>query len=379
MDDFNTYVGMDVHMESVTVAIAHKGRSDPMLWGEVVNRPLDIRRMAKRLKGKYGSVAFCYEAGPCGYEIYRDMASLGHTCIVAAPSLVPRKPGERIKTDRRDALKLAREFRSGNLTSVWVPDREQEAIRDLVRARADMKATDRRFRQRLNAFLLRNGRIFPGRSKWTPTHLNWLAEQKFDLPAQQIVFQEYVDATVQAQTRVAGMEAEIRKTVQAWAMEPVVTALTALRGISDLAAAIIVAEIGDITRFDSAPQLMSYIGLVPSEFSSGGPKCKRRGGITKTGNNHVRRTLVESGWTYRFPARKTAHLERRAKKSPEAVQAIAWKAQKRLCGRFRHLVLKRNKLPVEATTAIARELLGFIWAIAREVQPRGVPSAVGPC
>jgi transposase len=268
-----------------------------------------------------------------------------------------------VKTDRRDATTLTRLYRAGELTPVWVPDKEQEAIRDLTRAREDMKAMEGHAKQRLGAFLLRHGKRFPGRSKWTQAYFRWVEGITFEMAAQQIVLQEYVD-TVKAMTgRVEALEEEMRQAMQGWSLASVVTGLMALRGVDMITAMTVVAELGDISRFDSPRQVMAHLGLVPSEHSSG-DRCQR-GGITKTGNGHARRVLIEASWCYRLPARKTAHLQRRAEKTSEAVQAIAWKAQKRLCRRFWYLINK-GKLPVEACTAVARELSGFVWAIACE-------------
>jgi transposase len=293
---------------------------------------------------------------------------MGHVCEVVAPSLIPKKSGERVKTERRDALQLARLYRSGELTPVWGPDREQEAIRDLTRAREDMKAIELKARQRLGAFLLRHGKIYKdGKCRWTKTHFRWLADLKFDAPVQQFVLQEYVDAVIQAQQRVARLEEEMRRALPNWSLGPVVEALMALRGINVVTAMVTLAELGDMTRFDSPRQLMAHLGLVPSEHSSASKR--RQGAITKTGNGHVRRVLVEAAWCYRFPARKTQYLQQRAQKCSETIQAIAWKAQQRLCGRYRHLS-NAGKLPVQVNTAVARELAGFIWAIAREVMAR---------
>ena len=368
MVDYSMYVGLDVHKDSISVAIARRGRAEPELRGQILSTPEAVHTMVKRVAGRLKRVAFCYEAGPCGYELYRQIRSLGYACVVVAPSLVPTKPGDRVKTDPRDARNLARQFRSGDLTPVWVPERDHEAVRDLTRAREDMKGVERHGRQRLNAFLLRHRRIFPGRSRWGQAHFRWLETQKFETHEQQIVFQEYIDTVKQAQSRVKGLDEALAKAVESWEMEPVVTALMALRGVGLIAAATVIAELGDVTRFQSPRQLMAYLGLVPSEHSTGNKR--RQGGITKTGNGHARRVLIEGAWCYRFPARKTACIQRRAEKTSEAVQAIAWKAQKRLCGRYRYLVTQCRKLPVQATTAVARELAGFIWAIAREVQPR---------
>jgi transposase len=363
----NCYVGLDVHKETIAVALADVLGGSVRYYGEIKNTPDAVRKVIKALCPDGEVLSFCYEAGCCGYVLYRQLISLGHDCMVVAPSLMPRKPGDRVKTDRRDSESLARLHRAGELTAVWVPETGQEAVRDLTRAREDMKHLERQSRQRLSAFLLRHGRRYDsGKSKWTQAYFRWLEEQKFDNPVQQIVYQEYIDVVKSQQARVKALETEMEKVMGNWCFAPVVTALMALRGCKLVTAMTIMAELGDITRFESPRQLMSYLGLVPSEYSSG-PRTKR-GGITKTGNGHVRRVLVESAWSYRFPARKTAHLQRYAEQAPEAVQAIAWKAQKRLCGRYQHLS-NRGLLKVKVCTAIARELVGFIWAIACECMP----------
>jgi transposase len=293
---------------------------------------------------------------------------------VVAPSLIPTKPGDRVKTDRRDSENLARLYRAGELTPVWVPDQEQEAMRDLTRAREDMKHLERQARQRLCAFLLRHGQRYDsGKSKWTQAYWRWLERIKFSHRVQQGVFQEYIDSVKQQQQRVADLEQAMHEALTDWTLAPVVEGLMALRGCRLITAMTIVAELGDITRFDSPRQLMKYLGLVPSESSSG-PRV-RRGGITKTGNGHVRRVLVEAAWCYRFPARKTAPLQRRAEQTSAEVQAIAWKAQKRLCGRYQALN-NRGLLPQKTCTAIARELTGFIWAIACEEMPSNATETI---
>jgi len=281
--------------------------------------------------------------------------------MVVAPALIPRKPGLHIKTDRRDAINLARLFRSGELSPVWVPGPEREAIRDLVRCRGDFKSAERRAKQRLGAFLLRHGKSYSRPSRWTQAHFRWLQQQKFERPAQQVVLQEYIDQVKHLADRVKSIAEEMRGALEGWSLEPVVRGLMAMRGISLVASMTIVSELGDITRFDSPSELMAYIGLVPSEHSSG-ERCNR-GGITKAGNSHVRRVLVEAAWSHHFWARKTRIIERRAELTTDAVRAIAWKAQKRLCGRYRHLT-QRGKKPVKVAGAIAREMLGFMWAIA---------------
>ena len=273
-----------------------------------------------------------------------------------------------MKTDRRDAVKLARLHRAGELTGVWVPGEEQEAMRDLTRAREDLKAIELKARQRLGAFLLRHGRVYrTGKSRWTQQHFRWLEEQRFEHPMQQVVFQEYVDTVMEVRSRVASLEEQMRQALEDWSLRPVVEALKALRGVDLVVAMTVLAELGDVTRFDSPRQLMSFVGLVPSEHSSGARR--RQGGITKTGNGHVRRVLVEAAWSYRFPARKTAHMRRKANGAPPGAQAIAWVAQKRLCARYRHLY-HAGKAKCQVTTAIARELVGFIWAVACEVAGR---------
>ena len=373
MSKFSKYVGLDTHKETIAVAVADTLGGKPRYYGEIANTPDEVRKLVKKLCPDGELLTFCYEAGPCGYEIYRQISQLGHHCSVVAPSLIPSKPGDRVKTDRRDSEKLCRLDRAGELTPVWVPDQEQEAMRDLTRAREDMKGLERITKQRLNAFLLRYDRIYVnGKSRWTQTHFRWLEGLKFDVAVQQIVFQEYVDAVKQGEARVAGLENEMVKALENWILAPVVKALMALRGVKLITAMTIMAELGDITRFDSPRQLMSFLGLVPSEASSGA--TRRQGGITKTGNGHVRRVLIESAWSYRFPARKTAHLQRQAEQCSSEIQAIAWKAQKRLCGRYAHL-LKRGKLKVQVCPAVAHELVGFIWAIACEVMNKHVVSA----
>lgn len=371
MYQYNKYVGLDVHKEKIMIAIAQADRTAPLYYGEIANTQEAIAKAIRKVIGQ-GDVAFCYEAGPCGYGLYRQITDMGYRCDVVAPSLIPKKSGNRVKTNRRDSLSLAGLYRAGELTSVWVPNKEQEAMRDLTRAREDMKAMERHSRQRLGGFLLRHGKVYPGRSKWTQAHFRWLEGVRFETATQQIVLQEYIDMVKHAQGRVKAMEEEMRKALDGWKLKEVVEGLMALRGIDLIAAMTIVAELGDISRFESPRQLMAHLGLVPSEHSSG--EKRKQGGITRTGNGHVRRVLVEGSWSYRLPARKTAHLRRKAEKTSEAVREIAWKAQKRLCKRFWYLINK-GKLPVESCTAVARELVGFIWAIACEVMGKGTISS----
>lgn len=366
MKEFSKYVGLDVHKDTIAVAVADADGGEARYVGEIAHTPEAITKLRRQLKKGGGQISWCYEAGPCGYGVYRQLSAGGEACQVVAPSLIPKKAGDRVKTDRRDALSLARLHRAGELTAVWVPDQAQEALRDLTRAREDMKHLQQQARQRLSAFLLRHGRRFTGKSKWTQMHFRWLETVKFEQPVQQIVLQEYIDAVHGCGKRVRGLDEQLERVARESMFWPVIEALMALRGVNLLSATTIVAEIGDLHRFASAPQLMAYLGLVPSEHSSG-PK-QVRGGITKTGNGHVRRLLVEAAWTYRHPARKSAPLQRRAERTSEAVQDIAWKAQKRLCQRYRHLTA-RGKQSVQASTAVARELAGFIWAIG-QAMPR---------
>ena len=371
MKQFIKYVGLDVHKETIAVGVAEPNAEEVRYFGQISNTPQSVEKLVNQLRKGGAHLSFCYEAGPCGYGIHRQLSDLGWDCQVVAPSLIPKKAGDRVKTDRRDALCLARLHRAKELTAVWVPDGAQEALRDLTRAREDMKHLQRQAKQRLLAFPLRHGKRYDGKSKWTQAHTRWLEGVKFEQATQQIVFQEYVDTVVALSKRLDGLDGHFQRAAGESVFWPVIEALMALRGVNLLTAATIVAEIGELKRFASAPQLMAYLGGVPSEHSSG-PK-QTRGGITKTGNGHVRRVLVEAAWTYRHPARKTAVLQRRAERTSEVVQEIAWKAQKRLCARYRTLEA-RGKLKVQACTAIARELAGFIWAIG-QVMPQPAAKA----
>lgn len=368
--DYAAYVGLDVHKDSIAVAVSEPGRDAATFQGEYPNTPKAIAKMVNKLAAAFDGclLLFCYEAGPCGYALYRQIISMGQDCLVIAPSKIPHKPGERIKTDRRDAIKLANYLRSGDLSAVWVPDHEQEAMRDLTRARGDMKGQELKARQQLSAFVLRHAHHWPSKkNRWTPGHYNWLESLTFEHPWQHVVLQEYIDAVRAATARVNEMMNQILKALPSWSMALVVDSLVALRGIDKLAAITLLAELGDISRFDSPKQLMAYLGLVPSEHSSG--RSRRQGGITRTGNGNARRMLVESAWSYRFPARQTMHLKRKAAPASDEAKVIAWQAQKRLCGRYRTLIEsgKNQKL---VCVAVARELVGFIWDIVRHEMPR---------
>jgi len=369
-EDYPAYVGLDVHKETIAVSVARAGREAPERKGQIANTPKTIAKLVKRLSEEFGGeeLLFCYEAGPCGYVIHRQIKETGHQCQVVAPSLIPRKPGDRIKTDSRDADKLAVSSRSGMLTEVWVPDEEQEAIRDLVRARNDFKIQEKKAKQQLNGFVLRHGHSWPNnKMRWNQTHFNWLESLKFPHDWQQVVLQEYIEAVRAAGERVADMTKQMEMILPQWSLAPVVYSLVALRGFGKLSAMGFMAELGDVSRFRSPSQLMGYVGLVPSEHSSG--NRRKQGSITKAGNTHVRRLLVESAWSYRFPARQTEHMKRKAKTASEGAKKIAWKAQKRLCGRYRSLI-ESGKMSKVATVAVARELTGFIWDIVRHEMPK---------
>jgi transposase len=303
--------------------------------------------------------------GGCGYGIYRQLTGLGHFCTVAAPSLIPRKAGERIKTDRRDSEKLAVLHRAGDLTAVWVPDPTHEALRDLVRARVDASMHLMRAKQQLCAFLLRHRQTYTTGKCWTQRHRLWLAKQAFELDAHQVVFQDYVETVWTAKERRDALMKKIKETTTRWSLSPLVEALRSLRGIDLLSAVTLVATTGDLSRFESPRLLMGYLGLVPSEHSSGGHTC--RGGITKTGNREARRMLIEAAWCYRYPARVAQQKAEILVHLPKSVWDIAWNAQTRLCARYRSMIA-RGKKPTVVITAVARELAGFVWAVSQEVK-----------
>jgi transposase len=366
-EDRTVCVGLDTHKAKIAVAVAELGRAGEVRFrGEIANRPEAVRGLIERLDAKHGRLRVCYEAGPCGYGLHRQITALGHDCTVVAPSLVPRKPGDRVKTNRRDAVTLARLHRAGELTAIWVPDPTHEAVRDLVRARTAAMETVRRARQQLQGFLLRHGRVFAGRKTWSPAHRRWLAGLSFAHPAQQVVLQEQIDAITEAERRRDRLGEQIRGLARDWSMAPVVAALQAMRGIAFLSAVVLAAEIGDFRRFANPRQLMAWLGLVPSEHASGAKV--ERGGITKAGNGRARRVLAEGAWSYRFPARVTSPIQARLEGVPEGVRATAWKAQLRLCARYRRLVAAGKNANV-VTTAVAREMAAFAWAIAGQVRP----------
>jgi transposase len=363
------FVGLDVHKESIAVAVADGAGGEPRFLGTIVPEPQQVAQLVRKL-GPAQDLVCCYEAGPCGYGLYRQLTALGACCTVVAPSLVPTKPGDRVKTDRRDALKLARLLRSGELTAVWVPDQDQEALRDLTRAREDARQDLMRARHRLGKMLLRLGILPPpGIRAWTQRHEAWLRQVQCPRRQQQTVLEEYRQAVAEAQERAQRLEASIAEAATESVHAPLIAAWQGMRGIGILTATTLAAELGDITRFQSPRELMAYAGVVPSEASSGGRV--RRGGITKTGNSHLRLLLVEASWHYRHPPQVAGLLRRRQEGLSPIVRHISWKAQQRLHRRFRRL-LARGKLKQQAVVAVARELLGFLWAIGQEI---GTPVA----
>jgi transposase len=362
----STYVAMDTHKNAISIAVAEGGRRGEVRFvGEIASRPEAVTKMIERLAAKHGKLTFCYEAGPCGYGLYRQIAALGHECVVVAPSLVPTRPGDHVKTDRRDAVTMASLFRSGELTPVWVPEDAHEAMRDLCRFR--QAEALRRARQQVLSFLLRLGRVYSGGGHWTRKHRLWLSAQGFDHPARQIAFEELVQAVDEAQARRDRLARQMQELLPSWSLANLVTAIQALRGVALIAAITLAAEIGDFHRFANPRQLMAYLGLAPSERSSGVKTL--RGAITKAGNTRARRILVESAWTYRLPARVGAEILKRNEALPQAIKDIAWKAQVRLCARHRRLV-RAGKPSNVVNVAIARELAAFVWAIATNEQVR---------
>lgn len=368
------YVGLDVHKESIAVAYAPDDRgAEVVSLGPIGTRQSDIDTRIRKLQSKGpATLVFVYEAGPCGYGLYRYLTRKGFACHVVAPSLIPRKAGDRVKTDRRDAMMLARLMRSGDLNSIYVPGVEDEALRDLSRGRNDAMQDLKRSKRRLKSFLLRQDIRYEGRATWNAAHLRWLASVVCPTPPQQIVFQEYLRAVTEQQERRERVERELHAAVKSWRLYPVVEAIQALRGVELTGAVILLTELGDLTRFDNPRQLMGYLGLIPSEYTSG--DRRRQGGITKAGNSHARRALVEGAWAYRYPAKVSRHLQLRLEKLPAEIQTISWKAQVRLCKRYRQLTA-RGKHVNQVVVAIAREMAAFAWAIARLVPVAPPPVA----
>jgi transposase len=366
MSKATRFVGLDVHAATISVAVAD-AEEEVRSVGVVPNRPESVSRLVKKL-GPAARLRVCYEAGPCGYVLYRQLRDLGAHCDVVAPTLVPVKAGDRVKTDRRDARKLAHCYRAGDLTPVWVPDGEHESLRDLVRAREAAKKDQLRARHRLQKFLLRQGLQRPeGMSAWTLKHLLWIRGHQFEHATRQAAFQDYLYEVGRARERIEQLEKSIEEALDQVPepMSALIKGLQALRGVGQLSAATIVAEVGPLSRFPHPRQLMAYAGLVPSEHSSGGKTI--HGGITKTGNAHLRRVLVEAAWAYRHRPSLWGALRRRQGGVSQEIKTIAWKAQLRLHRRYQRLQA-RGKPKQYIMTVVARELAGFLWAVALEVE-----------
>jgi len=359
------YIGLDVHKDSIVIAVAREGREAAEKWKTIPYDGVRLRKALKMLAKQGETLKVCYEAGPTGFGLCRRLREVGIDCIVVAPSLVPGKPGDRVKTDRRDAHKLAHFLRSGDLTEVYVPDEAVEAIRDLERARDDGKCAERVARHQLSKFLLRHDRHWEY-TTWTLKHRDWIRTQTFEYPAQQRVLEDYLKAVEDLAERVSRLTETLEMLVQETVLAPLVKALQAFRGISMVSAVTIAAEAGgDLKRFATAGQFMSYVGLIPSEDSTG--KRRRQGAITRCGNGHLRRILVEAAWHYRHMPGMSKELRRRNQGVAPGVSRIAWEAQKRLNKRMYHLI-HAGKSAQKAVIAVARELAGFIWAVGQEEQ-----------
>ncbi len=359
------FIGLDVHKDSIVMSVAETGTAEAKVLGTFPN---DINKVIKQLKKLSADVSLlrvCYEAGPTGFGLCRRLKAAGIDCIVVAPSLVPQKAGLRVKTDRRDSKKLAHYLRSGDLTQVWIPDEQTEALRDLERTRDDAKNAERTARHQLSKFLLRNDRAYHDGKEWTKKHVDWVRKQKFDDACRQCVMDDYVKAVEDATKRVKDLMKHIEKFVEGHALRPLVKALMSFRGVQILSATVIAAEIGDLRRFKSARQFMAFLGLVPSEQSSG--NSVRRGSVTKTGNGHVRRILIEAAQHYRHRPLLSAALRKRQEGISKEVLDISWEAQQRLCSRLTHFT-NNGKPRNKAIVALARELAGFIWSLGQVSQ-----------
>jgi len=366
-NDSIIFIGLDTHKEFTEVVYCSDQRASALNHlGRISSAKASFVKLARRLQSKYpnATLHFVYEAGPCGYWIYRLLTSLGHCCYVVAPSLIPKKPGKRIKTDKRDAEDLARLLRSGDIDPIYVPEPEDESVRDLSRARERTMHDLNDARYQLKALLLRNNINYSGKANWSLKHLRWLTELILPHPAQQFVLQEMIQTISERIGRLKRLDNELTHQVKLWRYYPIVKAIQAMRGIRLLIATSVIVELGDLNRFDSPRKLMSYVGLTPSEHSSGG--TRKLGSITKCGNGRARRLLIEAAHCYRYPAKVSTDLQVRQEGLPKEVIDQAWKAQARLCRRYQRL-LKRGKPYNVIVTAIAREIIAYIWSISKEV------------
>jgi transposase len=365
------YIGLDVHKETIAVSIAPQNSSEVRRYG-IIGGTLDaVDKLVKKLGQPDIELRLAYEAGPCGFVLCRHLRNRAIDCEVIAPSLIPRKASDRVKTDRRDADQLARLYRAGELTPIHVPDQEDEAIRDLVRARTSAMTDQRQARNRLKGFLLRLGFRYTGKSSWNDAHKRYLSGLIMPQPPQQIAFQEYIHAINDATDRLERLARAVEDALPGWKWEPVVHALMSLRGVQVLTAMTLVAEVGDFSRFDDPRSLMHFFGLTPSEHSSSDKRVQ--GGITRCGNAHCRRVLTEAAWHYRLEPKLSAVIQKRQEGQNKKVRLIAWNAQQRLHKRFQQLAARKKS--VVAATAVARELAAFVWAIACEVKPAQQPAA----
>lgn len=360
---FIRYVGLDVHKDSIKIAVAEEGRDKARFLASI---PSDTGSLLKKFRklGSTDAIQCCYEAGPGGYTLYRALSLAGVDCRVIAPSLIPKQSGRRIKTDRLDAANLAHYLRSGDLVEVWVPDCKTESMRNLVRLREDARGARQKSRQQLNSFLLRSGRVYPRKTRWIKSHMRWIRWQHFEEEADNATLADYLRTVELSDNRIENIEEDLRLQCRNWKLNPLVRNLQALRGIDFLSAVVIAAETGDLRRFGTAGQLMAYYGLVPSEHSSG--PIEKRGSITRCGNSFVRRLLVEAAWHYRHRPSMYRVLRLRSEDLDQKVLDIAWKAQARLHRKYMRLLMN-GKLKNKVCVAVARELTGFIWAIGREV------------
>ncbi len=367
INDTLIFIGLDTHKESTEVAYVDDERaSSCQHYGKIPTTKLALTKLARQFVSRYpeATLHFVYEAGPCGYWVYRLLTSLGHCCYVVAPSLIAKKPGQRVKTDKRDALLLAERLKQCDLTPIYVPEPEDEAVRDLSRARETAMLDLNDARYQFKAFLLRNNIRYEGPANWSLKHLRWLTELVLPHPCQQIVLQEHLQTIMERQNRLERLDNELVHHVKNWRYYPVVKAVQAMRGVRLRVAVGVIAELGDLTRFDHPRKLMAYLGLVPSEHSSG--ERRRLGAITKCGNARARRLLVEGAHSYRYSAKVSTELQKRQEGLPKEIVDIAWQAQLRLCRRYDRL-MHRGKHRSIVVTAIAREMIAYIWAISREI------------
>jgi transposase len=365
MKAITLYIGLDVHKDSITIAIAEPDlKGEIRLFGTITNDLHALEKALNRIRKAHpdATLEIAYEAGPCGFGIARRLKQLNVSCLVAAPSLIPKQPGAPFKTDKRDARGLARLLRAGELTAVYIPESTDEAIRDLCRARTDAVDDHRRCRHRLKGFLLRHGFRYQGKANWSQPHMRYLRELVLPHPAMKTILEEYLQGIDAAHARVERIEASMLTLLETWRLKPAVEALMAFRGFQLVASMITVSELGDIHRFSHPRQLMTYLGLVPTESSSG--PHQRRGGISRCGNSHQRWLLTECAEHYALPPKISKELSRRQEGQPENIRALSWKAQNRLHTRFIKLLLRRLQRN-KAKVAIARELCGFIWALLR--------------